>query len=474
MKGRVGSVALLEVDDLQVSFQTPDGIVQAVRDVSFRVDAGQTLGIVGESGSGKSVSTQTIMGLTRGARVSGQALFEGRDLLTMPSEDLQQVRGAKIGMIFQDPLSSLHPFYKVGWQIVEMIRQHDHAMSKPQARARAVELLRLVGIPQPDRRVDDFPHQFSGGMRQRAMIAMAMALNPALLIADEPTTALDVTVQAQVLQVMQTLQEEFGTAVIMITHDLGVIADVADEVVVMYAGAVMEQADRRTIFFANHHPYTEGLLQSLPAYGGDRERLRPIPGQPPSLITLPPGCPFHPRCPYVMDRCRTEVPPLAVGGDPTHLSACWLPHDMRRRNGGARWSSARPCPAGRQAGASAEALAAPAETAGSPHEPRAAAAPPGDEDILLRVENLVKYFPVQSSQLFQRRATSCTRWTASASRCAAARPSGWSGRPAAASPRWPAASPGSTTSPPDGSSSTATTSPRCPAAACARSAGRCR
>ena len=326
-------MALLEVEDLHVSFKTPDGIVQAVRGVSFQVDAGQTLGIVGESGSGKSVSTQTIMGLTRGARISGRAMFEGRDLLTLGREQLQKVRGAEIGMIFQDPLSSLHPYYRVGWQIVEMIRQHDRTMSKEQARARAVDLLGLVGIPQPDRRVDDYPHQFSGGMRQRAMIAMAMSLNPKLLIADEPTTALDVTVQAQVLKVIRTLQDEFGTAVIMITHDLGVIADVADHVEVMYAGAVMEQADLRTTFFANHHPYTEGLLLSLPAYGGERERLRPITGQPPSLINLPGGCPFHPRCPYVMDRCRTEVPPLAaVGNDSTHLSACWLPHDIPARN----------------------------------------------------------------------------------------------------------------------------------------------
>jgi peptide/nickel transport system ATP-binding protein len=326
-------LALLEVEGLHVSFRTQDGIVRAVRGVSFQVDAGQTLGIVGESGSGKSVSTQTIMGLTRGARVSGRALFEGRDLLTMPREDLQAIRGAKVGMIFQDPLSSLHPYYRVGWQIVELIRQHDKQISRAKARARAVELLKLVGIPQADRRVDDFPHQFSGGMRQRAMIAMAMALNPALLIADEPTTALDVTVQAQVLQVIRNLQQEFGTAVILITHDLGVIADVADDVVVMYAGVIMEQADRRTIFFAHHHPYTEGLLQSLPAYGGERERLRPITGQPPSMITLPPGCAFHPRCPYVMDRCRVEEPRLAPAGEePGHQSACWLPHDMAARN----------------------------------------------------------------------------------------------------------------------------------------------
>jgi peptide/nickel transport system ATP-binding protein len=351
-------VALLEVNDLRVSFRTPDGIVQAVRGLSFDVDAGKTLGIVGESGSGKSVSTQTIMGLVRGARVSGTALFEGHDLLTMSPHDLQRVRGAEVGMIFQDPLSSLHPYYKVGWQIAEMIRQHDKDVSKAQARQRAVDLLRLVGIPQPDRRVDDYPHQFSGGMRQRAMIAMAMALNPKLLIADEPTTALDVTVQAQVLQVMKTLQEEFGTAIIMITHDLGVIADIADDVIVMYAGAVMERGGRRTIFYENHHPYTEGLLESLPAYGDERERLMPIPGQPPSLINLPSGCPFHPRCPYVMDRCRSDVPELApVGGDLTHLSACWLPHDMAARN------ARRKDVIGRAEPAPAEALAA-AETGG--------------------------------------------------------------------------------------------------------------
>jgi oligopeptide/dipeptide ABC transporter ATP-binding protein len=327
-------VALLEVDDLQVSFRTADGIVEAVRGVSFNVDQGETLGIVGESGSGKSVATQTIMGLTRGARVSGRALFEGRDLLTMRPEEMQSVRGAKIGMIFQDPLSSLHPFYRVGWQIVEMIRLHDHAISKRAAHQRAVELLTLVGIPEADRRVDDFPHQFSGGMRQRAMIAMAMALNPALLIADEPTTALDVTVQAQVLRVIRRLQEEFGTAVILITHDLGVIADVADDVIVMYGGQVMEQADRLTIFTANHHPYTEGLLQSLPAYGSERQRLRSIPGQPPSPINPPPGCPFAPRCAYVMDRCRIEVPPLAPAlSGAEHLSACWLPRDKAARDG---------------------------------------------------------------------------------------------------------------------------------------------
>ena len=324
-------MALLEVNDLHVSFSTPDGVLNAVRGLNFSVDTGQTLGIVGESGSGKSVATQTIMGLTRGARISGEAFFEGEDLLRMNTHQLQRVRGAQVGMIFQDPLSSLHPYYRVGWQIVEMIRAHDRDVSKERARGRAAELLRLVGIPQPERRVDDFPHQFSGGMRQRAMIAMAMALNPKLLIADEPTTALDVTVQAQVLQVMKRLQEEFGTAIIMITHDLGVIADVADEVVVMYAGKAMETADLNTTFYKHHNPYTEGLLLSLPGYGSERQRLLPIAGQPPSLITLPPGCPFRPRCPYAFDKCVEEPPLLEIDGDPDHRSACWLPTDMAKR-----------------------------------------------------------------------------------------------------------------------------------------------
>ena len=260
---------------------------------------------------------------------------------------MRAIRGAKIGMIFQDPLSSLHPYYRVGWQIVEMIRLHDHEISKDQAQASGRwSCSGWSAFRSRTRRVDDYPHQFSGGMRQRAMIAMAMALNPALLIADEPTTALDVTVQAQVLRVIRRMQELFGTAVILITHDLGVIADVADEVLVMYGGEVMERADRRTLFYASHHPYTEGLLQSLPAYGGERERLRPIAGQPPSLLAPPPGCPFAPRCAYVMDRCRQEEPPLdPAGEEPGHLSACWLPHDtadreaMRRRERASSWPS---------------------------------------------------------------------------------------------------------------------------------------
>jgi oligopeptide/dipeptide ABC transporter ATP-binding protein len=326
------AVALLEVEDLTVTFPTADGLVKAVRGLSFSVDEGKTLGIVGESGSGKSVSTQTIMGLTRGAQISGRAMFEGRDLLTMTRDELRKIRGAQVGMIFQDPLTSLHPYYRIGWQITELIRAHDKEISKAAARDRAVELLGLVGISQPNKRVDDFPHQFSGGMRQRAMIAMAMAMNPKLLIADEPTTALDVTVQAQVLDVMTRLQEEFGTAIIMITHDLGVIAEVADDVVVMYAGGAMEVAQRNELFYQHHHPYTEGLLESLPAIEGETERLTPIKGQPPSLITLPSGCPFHPRCPYVFEKCRTETPPLLeVFGVPGHESACWLPTDESGR-----------------------------------------------------------------------------------------------------------------------------------------------
>ncbi|MGW1339679.1 ABC transporter ATP-binding protein [Kribbella sp. NPDC002412] len=313
--------------DLRVSFDTPDGAVRAVRGLSFDVEAGQTLAVVGESGSGKSVATQTITGLTRGAQVSGTAYFDGTDLITADPATLRRLRGDRIGMIFQDPLSSLHPQYRIGWQIVEMIRAHDRAISKAAARRRAADLLTLVGIPRAAERIDDYPHQFSGGMRQRVMIAMAMALDPALLIADEPTTALDVTVQAQVLNVMRRLQDRFGTAIILITHDLGVVAELADDVVVMYAGSVMERAPRRDIFYRNHHPYTQGLLASLPARSG--ERLTPIPGSPPSLISLPAGCPFASRCPHVFDKCRAETPPLAdVGGDPRHQSACWLPHDV--------------------------------------------------------------------------------------------------------------------------------------------------
>ena len=321
-------MALLEVTDLEVSFPTPDGLVRAVRGVSFALDSGRTLGIVGESGSGKSVATQTMVGLTVGAHIKGRALFEGRDLLTMSTAELRKIRGARIGMIFQDPMSSLHPYYRVGWQIMEELRVHED-ISKEAARARAVELLGLVGIPGPEERVDDYPHQFSGGMRQRAMIAMALALNPTLLVADEPTTALDVTVQAQIVELIKRLQEEFRMAVIMITHDLGVVAGTAYDVMIMYAGTVMEFADRRSAYYRPHHPYTVGLLGSLPEIGSESGRLKSIPGQPPSLIAPPAGCPFHTRCPFVMPRCRTEEPPLRQVGEATaHRSACWLPSGL--------------------------------------------------------------------------------------------------------------------------------------------------
>ena len=328
-------MSLLEVQELSVSFATADGVVQAVRGVSFGVEPGRTLGIVGESGSGKSVATQTLLALTQGARVSGRALFRGRDLLTMQAEELRRVRGAEIGMIFQDPLSSLHPQYRVGWQIVEAIQAHE-PISKRDARSRAIELLGRVGIPQPSVRVDDHPHQFSGGMRQRAMIAMALSCDPELLIADEPTTALDVTVQAQILDLISDLQSEFGSAVIMITHDLGVVAELSDDILVMYAGRVVEYGSAADIFGRPDHPYTWGLLSSMPRL--DREkttRLVPIPGTPPSLIRVPSGCPFHPRCRYTAlvgaQRCETEVPPLRETVTSDHVAACHLTAEERAR-----------------------------------------------------------------------------------------------------------------------------------------------
>jgi len=320
-------MSLLEVTDLRVSFPTSDGLVQAVRGVSFRVERGQILGIVGESGSGKTVCTQTLLRLTPGADVSGSAMFDGVNLLTLSTDQMRHVRGAQIAAIFQDPLTSLHPLYRVGWQISEMVRAHDKSVTKAQAQRRVVDLLTQVGIPQAARRADDYPHQFSGGMRQRAMIAMALALNPKLIIADEPTTALDATVQAQILDLLVRLQREYDTAIIMITHDLGVIADLADDVMVMYAGRAAEYADRRTLFYRAHHPYTKGLLESIPGSTGARERLVPIAGQPPSLINVPSGCGFHPRCGYVMDRCIDETPPLitVAGEGDGHRSACFLP-----------------------------------------------------------------------------------------------------------------------------------------------------
>jgi oligopeptide/dipeptide ABC transporter ATP-binding protein len=322
-------MTLLAVDNLTVSFPTADGTVQAVRGLSFSVEPGKTLGVVGESGSGKSVSALTMLGLNPGADITGSAVFNGRDLLTMNQDELRAIRGAEIAMIFQDPLSSLHPHFRVGWQIAEAIRAHTD-VSKEEAMKQAVDLLRLVNIPQPDRRVAAYPHEMSGGMRQRVMIAMALALKPKLLIADEPTTALDATVQAQLMELLIQMQREVGMAMIVITHDLGVIASIADEVLVMYAGRAAERADARTIFFMPHHPYTRGLLGSVPsATGVTGTRLLPIVGSPPSLINVPSGCGFHPRCPFAMDMCLEEQPdlgPIPTGSD--HSSACWLPPDM--------------------------------------------------------------------------------------------------------------------------------------------------
>jgi peptide/nickel transport system ATP-binding protein len=323
---------LLAVEDLRVQFPTGDGVVHAVDGVSYSVEAGKTLGIVGESGSGKSVSSLTTLGLTKrqGAQVTGRMLFEGNDLVAMSDAQLRQIRGNEIAMIFQDPLSALHPFYKVGKQLVEAVLIH-RAVGKAAARARAVELLELVGIPDPKRRVDQFPHEFSGGMRQRVMIAMALANEPKLLIADEPTTALDVTVQAQILALLSSLQQRLGMAIIIITHDLGVVAEIADEIAVMYAGRIVEHAATAEIFAAPQHPYTWGLLKSIPLLTSPRgEELVPIAGRPPSLIARPSGCHFHPRCPYVREAHKRVDPQLEpVAGMPGHEAACLLAPAVR-------------------------------------------------------------------------------------------------------------------------------------------------
>jgi peptide/nickel transport system ATP-binding protein len=328
------SEPLLRVEDLHVEFVTEDGVVHAVDGISYEVQPGRTLGIVGESGSGKTVSSLTTLGLTRsqGAHVSGRISFEGKDLVALPEEDLRAIRGNEIAMVFQDPLSSLHPFFKVGWQLVEAVKAH-RDLSKAAARARAIELLGLVGIPDPGRRVDDYPHEFSGGMRQRAMIAMALINEPKLLIADEPTTALDVTVQAQILALLERLQRELGMAIVMITHDLGVVAEMADEITVMYAGRIVETASAATIFRAPEHPYTWGLLKSIPRLSGGREEeLVPIPGTPPSLIRRPSGCHFHPRCPYAQpDHAQIDPRLEPAAGEEAHHVACLLESQLRRR-----------------------------------------------------------------------------------------------------------------------------------------------
>jgi peptide/nickel transport system ATP-binding protein len=332
---------LLEVKDLSVHFETEDGIVKAVDGISYSVERGKALGIVGESGSGKSVSSMTVMGLTRAgnARISGEIKFDGKDLLGASDDDMRKVRGGAIAMIFQDPLSSLHPFYKIGDQLVEAHRAHND-VSKAKARDRAVEMLGLVGIPDPRRRIDSYPHEFSGGMRQRVMTAMALINDPKLLIADEPTTALDVTVQAQILELIQRLQRELDTAVVMITHDLGVVAEVTEEIAVMYAGRIVEYGQSDTIFAAPEHPYTWGLLKSIPRLDTPRdEELVPIPGRPPSLITRPPGCSFYPRCPYVREAHKRIDPRLEPtgGSDFGHKAACLLPGETRR----AIWAALR-------------------------------------------------------------------------------------------------------------------------------------
>jgi peptide/nickel transport system ATP-binding protein len=322
---------LLEVKDLTVHFPTDDGLVKAVDGVSFQVMPGETLGVVGESGSGKSVTFLTVMGLVTSAqaRISGQVLFRGQDLLQVPKDELRNIRGAKISMIFQDPMTSLHPFYKVGKQIGEAIRTHQPVTDK-EAWSQAVEMLRRVNIPQPKERADQYPHEFSGGMRQRAMIAMALALNPDLLIADEPTTALDVTVQAQILDLIDRLKHEFNASVVIITHDLGVVAEHCDDIMVMYAGTAVEYGERDDIYYGAHHPYTWGLLRSIARLDQEVDRLQPIRGLPPSLINVPPGCPFHPRCPYRFEPCDKEVPPL-VPADGHHASACHLPLAEKQR-----------------------------------------------------------------------------------------------------------------------------------------------
>jgi peptide/nickel transport system ATP-binding protein/oligopeptide transport system ATP-binding protein len=323
---------LLEVKDLHVHFATEDGVVRAVDGVSWELERGKVLGIVGESGSGKSVTAMTLMGLTRdvNARFQGEVLYKGKNLLEVPEAEMEDYRGNELGMIFQDPMTSLNPVYRIGEQIVEAIQAHQK-VDRRSARRRAVELLRQVGIPNPESRVDDFPHQFSGGMRQRAMIAMALSCNPDVLIADEPTTALDVTIQAQIIELIGRLKNDFNSSVILITHDLGVVADIADEIIVMYAGRVVERAPKRDLFYDPQHPYTWGLLGSIPRLDRPRvSRLHSIEGSPPSLINMPEGCKFRPRCPYAFDKCIEEPPLENRVEKPGHLDRCWLDVEAKR------------------------------------------------------------------------------------------------------------------------------------------------
>jgi oligopeptide/dipeptide ABC transporter ATP-binding protein len=325
---------LLDVEGLKVSFRTEDGVVRAVDGVSFAIKPGEVVAIVGESGSGKSVTAMTLMGLTRSpnATFEGRAMFEGRDLISASDDELRKVRGAGIAMVFQDPMSSLDPVHRIGKQIVEQIRVHDKSVSKAQALDRAADLMERVGIPRARERLDSYPHEFSGGMRQRVMIAMALSNEPKLLLADEPTTALDVTIQAQILDELRQLRGETGAAIILVTHDLGVVADIADRIVVMYAGRVVEQGTLDEIFYDPQHPYTWGLLGSITRIDRDRsQRLPAIPGLPPSLLRPPEGCHFRPRCPHVFDRC-TQVPELKarLSDAPNHLDRCWLEPERKK------------------------------------------------------------------------------------------------------------------------------------------------
>jgi oligopeptide transport system ATP-binding protein len=322
---------LLSIEDLAVEFKTEDGIVHAVDGVSYELYPGEVLGIVGESGSGKSVSTLALLGLIPmppGRIVSGTATFKGRDLLRLKKKELRRVRGNEVAMIFQDPMTSLNPVLTVGRQLGEAIKTHYPDEKDSVVKKKVVDLLKLVGVPNPEQRYSQFPHEFSGGMRQRAMIAMGISNSPSLLIADEPTTALDVTIQAQVLEVLKRVQQETDAATILITHDLGIVAEMCQRVLVMYAGHIVESGTVEAIFRSPRHPYTIGLMNSLPKLSGDEEWLEPITGAPPSLIDLPPGCPFHPRCFLARERCRQEIPPLAPVEGSEHLSACHFSEEL--------------------------------------------------------------------------------------------------------------------------------------------------
>jgi oligopeptide/dipeptide ABC transporter ATP-binding protein len=329
---------VLSIKNLVVEFRTEDGVVHAVDDISYDVFPGETLGIVGESGSGKSVSTMSILGLIPqppGRIASGTAMFKGKDLLKMKKRELRRFRGDEVAMVFQDPMTSLNPVLKVGHQLGEAISTHYPKVKDDEVKKRVIDLLRLVGVPNPESRYDAYPHEFSGGMRQRAMIAMSIANSPSLLIADEPTTALDVTIQAQVLEVLKKVQAETEAATILITHDLGIVAELCERVLVMYAGKIVEHGDVHTIFQNPRHPYTIGWMDSLPKLTEDEEWLRPIPGQPPSLINRPPGCAFHPRCFLSQGRlpCREEVPPLRpIDGGSDHASACHFAEELIGRH----------------------------------------------------------------------------------------------------------------------------------------------